>query len=629
MEVSWMIGGAQGTGIDTAASIFANAIGKAGYYLFGNREYYSNIKGRHSYFVLNISDKRVYSFPESVDILATFDAETIFQHFREVKTHFIYNKNLESTKLSTINTMEPEIAEEVSQFLKERGLEPIVSDVVKFLKQQGVKIIPVDYDEIAKVVASKLGLPLSAVERIRNIVAVAISHKLLGLKLDYLIDALKRQFRSESAAKMNIIAAEIGYNLVESEYNLKEIRREEDVVLLDGNTSVAIGKIYAGVRFQSYYPITPASDESVYIEAHQDVMMIDPETGEKRKGTVVVVQAEDEIAAINMAVGAALAGVRASTSTSGPGFSLMVEGLSWAGINEVPIVITYYMRGGPSTGMPTRSSQSDLKFALSAGHGEFPRIVIASGDHVEAFKDTIWAFNLAEKYQVPVIHLLEKALANSFSTVKVSELNLDKIRIERGKRLENPPADYVRFKITQDGISPFAPLGRATVIYNGEEHNEIGHTREASRVRIEMYAKRMRKLEVIDSEIPEEMRLNVFGDDSKIAIVTWGSPKGAVVDALERLRSEGIKVSVIQLRMFNPYPKNLMRKLLQDKEKIIDIENNYMAQSASLMAEYTGITPTNYVLKWNGRMITRDEVINAVKLVLEKNEKRVILSAGA
>lgn len=624
-----MIGGAQGTGIDTAASIFANAIGKAGYYLFGNREYYSNIKGRHSYFVLNISDKRVYSFPESVDILATFDAETIFQHFREVKTHFIYNKNLESTKLSTINTMEPEIAEEVSQFLKERGLEPIVSDVVKFLKQQGVKIIPVDYDEIAKVVASKLGLPLSAVERIRNIVAVAISHKLLGLKLDYLIDALKRQFRSESAAKMNIIAAEIGYNLVESEYNLKEIRREEDVVLLDGNTSVAIGKIYAGVRFQSYYPITPASDESVYIEAHQDVMMIDPETGEKRKGTVVVVQAEDEIAAINMAVGAALAGVRASTSTSGPGFSLMVEGLSWAGINEVPIVITYYMRGGPSTGMPTRSSQSDLKFALSAGHGEFPRIVIASGDHVEAFKDTIWAFNLAEKYQVPVIHLLEKALANSFSTVKVSELNLDKIRIERGKRLENPPADYVRFKITQDGISPFAPLGRATVIYNGEEHNEIGHTREASRVRIEMYAKRMRKLEVIDSEIPEEMRLNVFGDDSKIAIVTWGSPKGAVVDALERLRSEGIKVSVIQLRMFNPYPKNLMRKLLQDKEKIIDIENNYMAQSASLMAEYTGITPTNYVLKWNGRMITRDEVINAVKLVLEKNEKRVILSAGA
>jgi len=624
-----MIGGAQGTGIDTAASIFANAIGKAGYYLFGNREYYSNIKGRHSYFVLSISDKRVFSIPENVDILATFDAETIFQHFREVKSYFIYNKALESTKLATINTIEPEISEEIMLFLKERGLEAIVSDVIKFLKQQGVRIIPVDYDEIAKTIAGKLGLPLSAVERIKNIVAVAVSHKLLGLKLEYLIDSLKKQFRSESASKMNIMAAEIGYNLVDSAYNLKELKRDEDIVLLDGNTSVAIGKIYAGVRFQSYYPITPASDESVYIEAHQDVMMIDPETGEKRKGTVVVVQAEDEIAAINMAVGAALAGVRSSTSTSGPGFSLMVEGLSWAGMNEVPIVITYYMRGGPSTGMPTRSSQSDLKFALNAGHGEFPRIVIASGDHVEAFKDAIWAFNLAEKYQVPVIHLLEKALANSFSTIRISELELEKVRIERGKRLENPPPDYLRFKITPDGISPFTPLGKGTVIYNGEEHNEIGHTREASRVRIEMYAKRMRKLEVIDSEIPEEKRLNVFGEDSKIAIITWGSPKGAIIDALEKLRSEGIKVSVIQIRMFNPYPKNLVKKLLQDKEKIIDVESNYMAQAASLLAEYTGINPTNYILKWNGRLITRDEVINAIKLILEKNERRVVLSAGA
>jgi 2-oxoglutarate ferredoxin oxidoreductase subunit alpha len=628
MEVNWMIGGSQGTGIDTAASIFANAIGKAGYYIYGNREYYSNIKGRHSYFVLQISDRRINSLLEKVDILASFDAETVFQHFREVNKVLIYNKNLVNTKLSTINSIEPEIAEEINSFLKERGYEATIDGVLKYLKDNKLFLIPVDYDEISKIVASKMGLPLSAVERVKNIVAVAISHKLLGLEIKYLIESLRKTFRSESSFKMNQMAAELGYNLVDSIYNLPSLNRNNEIVLLDGNTAVGIAKIYAGVRFQSYYPITPASDESVYIEAHQDVLMLDPETGDKRKGTVVVVQAEDEIAAINMAVGAALTGVRASTSTSGPGFSLMVEGLGWAGINEVPVVITYYMRGGPSTGMPTRSSQADLKFALNAGHGEFPRIVIASGDHIEAFRDTILAFNLAEKYQVPVIHLLEKALANSFSTVNVEDLGLENVKIERGIRITKPTADYQRFKYTESGISPFAPLGSATIIYNGEEHNEFGHTREASNVRLKMYEKRMKKMEVIESEIPEEDRIRLYGKDSKIAIITWGSPKGAVVDALDILEREGIKVEVIQLRMFSPFPSKLLSKILKEKEKIIDIENNYLGQAGSVLTEHTGIKPTNYILKWNGRLITRDEVINGIKAILEKDVKRVVLNAG-
>lgn len=623
-----MIGGSQGTGIDTAASIFANAIGKAGYYIYGNREYYSNIKGRHSYFVLQISDRRINSLLEKVDILASFDAETVFQHFREVNKVLIYNKNLVNTKLSTINSIEPEIAEEINSFLKERGYEATIDGVLKYLKDNKLFLIPVDYDEISKIVASKMGLPLSAVERVKNIVAVAISHKLLGLEIKYLIESLRKTFRSESSFKMNQMAAELGYNLVDSIYNLPSLNRNNEIVLLDGNTAVGIAKIYAGVRFQSYYPITPASDESVYIEAHQDVLMLDPETGDKRKGTVVVVQAEDEIAAINMAVGAALTGVRASTSTSGPGFSLMVEGLGWAGINEVPVVITYYMRGGPSTGMPTRSSQADLKFALNAGHGEFPRIVIASGDHIEAFRDTILAFNLAEKYQVPVIHLLEKALANSFSTVNVEDLGLENVKIERGIRITKPTADYQRFKYTESGISPFAPLGSATIIYNGEEHNEFGHTREASNVRLKMYEKRMKKMEVIESEIPEEDRIRLYGKDSKIAIITWGSPKGAVVDALDILEREGIKVEVIQLRMFSPFPSKLLSKILKEKEKIIDIENNYLGQAGSVLTEHTGIKPTNYILKWNGRLITRDEVINGIKAILEKDVKRVVLNAG-
>jgi 2-oxoglutarate ferredoxin oxidoreductase subunit alpha len=278
--------------------------------------------------------------------------------------------------------------------------------------------------------------------------------------------------------------------------------------------------------------------------------------------------------------------------------------------------------------MPTRSSQADLKFALNAGHGEFPRIVIASGDHIEAFRDTILAFNLAEKYQVPVIHLLEKALANSFSTVNVEDLGLENVKIERGIRITKPTADYQRFKYTESRISPFAPLGSVTIIYNGEEHNEFGHTREASNVRLKMYEKRMKKMEVIESEIPEEDRIRLYGKDSKIAIITWGSPKGAVVDALDILEREGIKVEVIQLRMFSPFPSKLLSKILKEKEKIIDIENNYLGQAGSVLTEHTGIKPTNYILKWNGRLITRDEVINGIKAILEKDVKRVVLNAG-
>lgn len=204
---------------------------------------------------------------------------------------------------------------------------------------------------------------------------------------------------------------------------------------------------------------------------------------------MVVVQSEDELAAINMAIGASLTGVRAATATSGPGFSLMAEGIGWAGMNEAAVVITYYIRGGPSTGQPTRSSQADLLFALNVGHGEFPRIVIASGDHVEAFRDAVWAFNLAERYQTPVIHLVDKGLANAYSIFDEDELDLNSLKIERGKLVCCPAEGYKRFEITKDGISPRVPLGEALMMYSGDEHDEEGHIREESENRIRMYEK--------------------------------------------------------------------------------------------------------------------------------------------
>lgn len=624
MILTWMIGGAQGSGVDTAANLFGNTLGKAGYYLFGNREYYSNIKGRHSYFNLTISDKPKHSLSEKVDILTTFDAETVFQHFHEVKGHLIYNKGLENTKIDTVQSIEPELVEEISRRLGSYG--NTISAAVKFAAEKGVEVIPIDYDQIARDVASQLKVALSVVERVKNIAAVAASYGLLGLKEEYLMQSISRSFRNELYSKMNTIGAKMAMSYVKPAYDMKELPVDKRVQI-DGNTASAMGKIAAGLRFQTYYPITPASDESTYIEAHQEVLTIDPDTGDKKRSPIVVVQTEDELAAVNMAIGAALTGVRAATATSGPGFSLMAEGIGWAGMDEVPVVITYYIRGAPSTGLPTRSGQSDLKFALNVGHGEFPRIVIASGDHVEVFKDAIWAFNLAERYQTPVIHLIEKGLANAYTTVDVKELDYSHIPGDRGKIVEGGE-NYLRFKLAEDGISPRAFLGRAHMYYTGDEHNEEGHISEASSNRIAMYAKRMKKLETADAEIPETQRVSVFGDSENV-ILTWGSPKGAVLDAMEMLEKDGIRVQLVQLRMFSPFPTRYVTKLLSGKSKIINIENSYTGQAASVVKEHTGIEATNHVLKWNGRPITRDEVYRSIKLILERNEKKVILDAGA
>lgn len=622
-----MIGGAQGTGIDTSATIFGNAIASAGYYVFGNREYYSNIKGRHSYFTLTISDKRVKSNTQKVDILVSFDAETIFHHFTDVTSYLIYNKSVENVKLDSIQAMEEETKDRIRKSLRIDSQEVTVYSVLKVAQEKGVKLIPVNYEEITKKIADEFKLPLSVVERVKNTIGIAVSYKLLGLEQEILIKASNRTFKQELFRKLNARAIEEGSSLTDSVYNLRTLKTNSERYWLDGNTAVAIGKIYGGLRFQSYYPITPASDESTFIEAHQEVLMTDPKTGDKIKGTVVVVQAEDEISAVNMAIGAALAGVRSATATSGPGFSLMIEGLGWAGMNEVPVVITYYIRGGPSTGLPTRTGQSDLLFPMFAGHGEFPKIIIASGDHAEAFRDAVWALNLAERYQTPVIHLVEKTLANSYSTIPREELKLEELKADRGKIVYKADPTHRRFMLTSDGISTRAPLGGALMYYTGDEHNEMGHISEDPENRLFMYEKRMKKLETADREIPEESRVKVFGDtDSKNVIVTWGFAGSVLEDVINE---GGIDALILQLRMFSPFPIKLVSNMLSDKEKIIAVEGNYLAQASKLITMFTGIRPTNYILKWNGRPFLKDELESALRQTIKEDVKKVVLNGGA
>ena len=618
-----MIGGAQGLGVDTSANLFGSAVAKAGYYIYGNREYYSNIKGRHSYFNVVVGSKPYRSISEKVNILTSFDAETVFQHFTSVTDFMIYDKASEMVKAETIRSMEPEVTDKVVKELESNGYNTSISDVVQYLKKKGVTCIPVNYVDDINAVINNLKIPPPLASKAKNTIAIGTSYSLLGLKEDYLRTAIKEAFgKNDLFLNMNMLAAEAGMKYAKAHYNLEELPINGERVQIDGNTLSAIGKIAGGLRFQSYYPITPASDESTYIEANQVV-----QTTTGGSGGVVVVQSEDELAAINMAVGASLTGSRSATATSGPGFSLMSEGISWAGMNEAPVLITYYVRGAPATGLPTRSGQADLKFAINVGHGEFPKIVLASGDHEEVFYDAIYALNLAERYQTPVIHLIEKCLANAYSVLDMKTFKGSKISIERGLLSEGGDG-YKRFAITENGISPRAFMGKASIFYTGDEHNESGHITEEPLNRLAMYEKRLKKLETADKEIMEESMVNVYGDAENVVLL-WGASKGPALDAMEELREKGMDIEVVQVRMFNPYPKRYMKRLLSGKRRIIALESNYYAQGAEVLTENTGIMPTAQILKWTGRPILLDELVEAIEEVVVHGKTKVVLDGGA
>ena len=618
-----MIGGAQGLGVDTSANLCGSAVAKAGYYIYGNREYYSNIKGRHSYFNVVVGSKPYRSISEKVNILVSFDAETVFQHFTSVTDFLIYDKASEIVKAETVRSMENEITERAVNELESSGYGTSIADVVQYLKKKNVTCIPVNYVDEVNSVINNLKVPPPVAGKAKNTIAIGASYSLLGLKEDYLRAAIKETFgKNDLFYNMNMLAAEAGTKYATKHYNMEELPVGDERVQVDGNTLSAIGKIAGGLRFQSYYPITPASDESTYIEANQVL-----QTTSGGSGGIVVIQSEDELSAINMAIGSSLTGARSATATSGPGFSLMSEGISWAGMNEVPVLITYYMRGAPATGLPTRSGQADLKFALNVGHGEFPRIVMASGDHEEVFYDAIYGLNLAERYQTPVIHIIEKCLANAYSVLDMKTFSGSKINIERGSISEGGDG-YKRFAITENGISPRASLGKASIFYTGDEHNEAGHITEESINRLKMYEKRLKKLETADREIMEESMVNVYGDAEDV-ILLWGASKGAALDAMEELKEKGIDIEVVQVRMFNPYPKEYMKKILANKRRIIALESNYYAQGAEVLTEKTGIVPDSYILKWTGRPILLDELVNAIEDIVTHRKKKVILDGGA
>ncbi|WXG39605.1 MAG: 2-oxoacid:ferredoxin oxidoreductase subunit alpha [Candidatus Freyarchaeum deiterrae] len=637
----WMAGGPQGSGVDSGTNIFARACCYGGLHVYGKREYHSNIKGLHSYFQLRVSPKEIGADVDRVDLLATFDAETVVRHIFEVSPGggIIVDAETLETRIDAIKPLTPPFIIDFQKTLESKGIEAeTIGDLLNSVKKDNIRIYAVPYIEVLREVGEELHEEkLSKITRMINVLTLGVSFALINYNREPVDKAIKTIFGNKpQVAQMNVIALDKSYEYAKKNfgddfgYKLETIQTDEERIYLQGTQAVALGKLVGGCRFQAYYPITPAADESEYLEENEILEML----SEKNNSSILVMQTEDEIAAINMVSGAALTGTRAATSTSGPGFSLMVEGLGWAGNSEVPIVVNLYQRGAPATGLPTRHGQGDLRFAMYASHGEFPRIVLCSGDIEECFYDAAKAFNYAERYQTPVIHLIDKAIANSTKSYKMFDPNL--IKIERGQLLtekEVEGKEYHRFQYTESGISPRVTLGTPNIVFwnSGDEHDELGHINEESVCRTDMLDKRMRKMDLANKEIPVEERVNFFGDkDAPNTIVSWGSPKGAIIEAMERLRKEGFKLNFLQVRMPIPLPSEYITEKLGKAKKKIDIEGNYTAQLAGVIREGTCIAMDYFVLKWNGRPISSDEVYDALKLIMqEKAPRRQVLNRGA
>ncbi len=633
VDFTWLIGGPQGSGVESGANIFSRVCAEMGYQVFGKREFYSNIKGEHSYFTLRISDQKIHSTVNDVNLMVSFDAETIFRHFDEVISGggIIYDSDLEKIKTDDVHTLDAPFKERLHKDLELKNKPFTIPGVLEIAKEKGVSLFPVSFKSILTSLAEETENPrLKGLVRMYNVIGVSLSLGLVKMPTDSLHKTIDTIFsKKPEIAKINRQAANYSYNYATEKFEsfnheLSGTEKEPGTLLVQGHMGTALGKMACGCRFQPYYPITPASDESVYLETNELLEIIDD-----RPGSTVVIQTEDEICSMGMTIGGALTGTRSATCTSGPGFALMTEMLGWAGINEVPIVITNYQRSGPSTGLPTRHGQDDLLFSVYAGHGDFPKIVYASGDIEESFYDTGNCFNYADTFQVPVIHMMDKFLASSVITCK--RFDPQKISIDRGKLLEKVNDGYRRFEFTDDGISPRSRLGIDNGIFwnTGDESDETGHISEDPVLRVKMMDKRMSRLDLILKKIPDSEQVVSFGVED-YTIISWGSAKGPIIDALEMLKKEGISIGYIQLKLLHPFPTNYVNFLLKDAKTLIDIEANYSAQLGKLFTQNIKRDIDYFILKYTGRVMTSTEIYDSLKKIIQnKANKREVLMHGA
>jgi 2-oxoglutarate ferredoxin oxidoreductase subunit alpha len=627
-RLSWMIGGPQGSGINASAEVFAKACSRAGLRVFANIEYHSNIMGKHSFYRVRVDEDPIHSYRDKADILVALDHETLAGDgdHRRWPTHYGHIDDLsEGAGVIYDSSIEYDPSKSGRPDLQ-------------FIAVPFMDIIKAALDEIGK------GDQARRYEVMKNTVGLGASLALCEYPIDLVADVILGQFKGKRSeiGELNVRAARLAMEYVKKAstgsfpYKLQPHRKPEARLMAKGYEVHAIAKLKAGCHFQTYYPISPATDESVYLEKNQ------------REFNLLVVQCEDEISSINMAVGAAHMGVRSATATSGPGFALMVEGIGFASITEAPgPVLVMYQRGGPSTGLPTRQEQGDLQFVLHPAQGDFPHVVIAPGDLNDAYQDTFSAFNWAEHYQMPVIVLSDKKLAAAYVTL--DELELQYPEIDRGKRFTGtewtPLAtngeglvrmhdghngngngnghgdvkEYLRYALAEDGISPRSRPGVTGGRFwsTTDEHDPDGHITEGVEMRMAMMHKRMGKLDLLLKAIPADQRCKVWGPaDADLTVVGWGSTKGTIQDAMAVLAEQGKKVNFLQVRLMRPFPVDDVTAALSNAKNLVLVEENYSGQLGSVIREHTGVKIDQRILKYDGRPFSEDELVRELSKVL-------------
>lgn len=555
MDYNILIGGSAGQGMDTVSDFLEKALKKKGFYVFSNKDYMSRVRGGHNYTQIRFrASEPIYSHKNELDLILALDENTAISHIKDLK---------EDGKI-------------------------IVDESIKFDDKRTLKL------PLLKT-ATALGIS-------RGFTSVAAGAILKYFSLHGDVDELFSKKLKEPIRSKNIEAIHLGYDLLDSKYVLKG-KDLSNHILINGNNAIALGAIAGGLDFYSAYPMTPATSIMTYLSKKQ------------KDVSIVVDQAEDEISAINFAIGASYAGARAMTGSSGGGFSLMVESLGFAGIAEIPLVVIDSQRPGPATGLPTRTEQSDLSFILTASHGEFPRIVLCARNAEDAFTQTIKALNLADKYQTVVFLLTDQYTADSNVTIPMYDLN--KIKIERHILSEEdivPSEEYKRYKVTESGISERLIPGKSkdqVVIVDSDEHTESGHITEDAEVRNAQMEKRFRKFTSIEADLEEP---EYFGDeDIDLLLVGWGSTYGALKDAVKLLNDKGIKTGALSFGDIYPLPKKKLIKYRNKAKKIVNVEQNFTGQLGKLITQETGILVDSSILKYDGRQIIGSEISDKFK----------------
>ncbi len=573
-NVTWTIGGEAGFGIMSSGTMLARTFTRAGYHIFAVNDYPSLIRGGHNVVTIRIGSTPFQGMTRDLHILVALNAETVERHKEELNEGALVLFDPKDKDWTT------------SDFTKKAILIPLpLRDIISELHADMV---------------------------MRNTVLLGATVALLGAPFEALFSVIHDQFihKGEEVVSTNEKIARAGFDYIKTHFegeksmNLTPGMNTQKQLVINGSEAVGIGAIRAGLKFAAIYPMTPINAIISFLADHA-----------KELG-VVYKQPEDEIAGINMAIGASVAGVRSMVATSGGGFALMVEGLSLAGMIEVPLVIDLGMRVGPATGMPTYTEQGELLFAIHAGHGEFARIILAPGDIEEAYDLTIDAFQLADKYQVPVFVLTDKYLNESQWCVPLSHFQKP-VTNDRGKLIfgdtGKAPGKFARYDVeAPDGVSPRSVPGTKNGLYyaNSYEHDGTGHVTDRADKRNAMVEKRLRKVKAIERVIKKPLEFGDAGAD--ITFVTWGTTKGPVLAAVEMLRMRGIKAAAVTFPWLFPFPVADTKSILAKAKRIVDVEQNATGQLAYLMRAETGIDISEKLLKYDGRPWLPEEIVERV-----------------